>query len=213
MSYKCVFVDWYKTLSMSVFWEQFKDDHHPYNQLYKPISTFLFVESQDLIHHWMRGHLECEKVVERLCRELRLDSEIILRELILSCQHMQLVSENTLNLVTVLRSKGIKVVISTDNMDTFHRWTVPSLRLDSYFDHILSSFELQALKADTDDQGRNLFFTSYLKSNAIGPGESVLLDDGDETFGQVIRQAGIDYQRLKPGNIDSGLQTILASYS
>jgi FMN phosphatase YigB (HAD superfamily) len=126
---------------------------------------------------------------------------------------MQLISENSLNLVTALRSKGIKVVIATDNMDTFHRWTVPSLRLDSYFDHILSSFELRALKADTDEQGRSLFFTSYLKSNAIDPGESLLLDDSDEAFGQIIRQAGIDYQCLKPGNIEGALQTILASHS
>ncbi len=78
MNYKCIFVDWYRTLSMSVFWEQLKDDYHPYHHLYKPISTFLFVESQDLIQHWMRGHLKCEKVVEHLCRELRLDSEIML---------------------------------------------------------------------------------------------------------------------------------------
>jgi FMN phosphatase YigB (HAD superfamily) len=209
MSYKCIFVDWYKTLSVSVFWEQFKEADHPCHAFYKPISHFLFVESPVLLRNWMRGDLASEKVVDRLCHALHLEPEILLRELILSCQHMQLISENSLNLITALRLKGIKVLIATDNMDTFHRWTVPSLRLDTYFDHILSSFELHALKADIDGQGKSLFFSSYLKSNAINPGESLLLDDSNETFGHIIRQSGIDYQCLKPGGLDAVLQIIL----
>ena len=163
-----------------------------------------------MLQHWMRGQMTSEDVVAQVCKELRFEPEIMLKELVLSCQNMRLMSENTLNLVTSIRSRGIKVVIATDNMDTFQWWTVPSLGLNHYFDDILSSSELGALKGDTDEQGRSLFFIPYLKANAIGLGESLLLDDSDERLGQIIRRTGIDYEHVEPGALDAMLERILS---
>ena len=207
MNYNYLFIDWYKTLSASVFWEPFKDDDHPYHRLYEPIQKVLFRESFDVLNNWMRGYLTSEDVVEQVCKEFHFEPEMMLKELILSCQNMRLMSENTLHLITEIRSRGVKVIIATDNMDTFQRWTVPSLSLDAYFDDILSSSELGALKSDTDEQGRSLFFTPYLKSNEIGAGESLLLDDSDERLGQIIRRTGIDYERVEPGTLDPVLSS------
>ncbi len=209
MGHKYLFIDWYKTLSTSVFWQPFKDDAHPYHYLYEPIQNILFRESFDVLQHWMRGHLTSEDVVAQVCKELCFEPEMMLKELILSCQNMRLMSENTLKLVTAIRFSGVKVVIATDNMDTFQRWTVPSLGLNHYFDDILSSYELGALKSDTDEQGRSLFFIPYLKSHAIGLGEGLLLDDSDERFGQIIRQTGIDYEHVEPGTLDAVLERLL----
>ncbi len=209
MNYKYLFIDWYKTLSTSIFWEPFKNDTHPYHYIYEPIQNFLLRESFDVLNNWMRGHLTSEDIVTQLCEELHFDPKIMFNELILSCQNMRLMSENTFNLVTAIRSSGIRVVIATDNMDTFLRWTVPSLGLDQYFDDILSSFDLGVLKSDVDEQGRSLFFAHYLKSNAIESGESLLLDDSDEKLGQIIRRTGMDYEHVEPGALDAVLERIL----
>jgi FMN phosphatase YigB (HAD superfamily) len=80
-------------------------------------------------------------------------------------------------MIAQLRAKGLKVVLATDNMDTFHRWTVPSLQLMSLFDDILSSFQLKALKSDCGAEGRSLFFAHYLQTHSIHRGESLVLDD------------------------------------
>ena len=80
------------------------------------------------------------------------------------------------------------------------------------FDAILSSYELRALKEDKDQAGQSLFFSNYLQEHSIGPGESLLLDDGDDTFGNIIRQFGIDYQHIEPGRgLVPALQTLIAS--
>jgi FMN phosphatase YigB (HAD superfamily) len=209
--YKFVFVDWYKTLSRSVFWEQLKNDVHPYHSVFEPIQQVLLAESSDVINRWMRGQLTSETVVRHLGEALHCNPDILLKELIVSCQNMRLMSESSLNLISELRKTGVKVVIATDNMDTFHRWTIPSLRLANHFDAILSSFELGALKGDTDATGSNLFFTHYLKSNDIGQGESLLLDDSNQIFGDTIRRCGIDYQCVEPGKLDDSLERILIS--
>ena len=92
MCYKYVFIDWYKTLSQSVFWEQFKQDAHPNHHVFDPIQKVLFSESADVINQWMRGKLTSEMVVRQLGDALDFDPEILLRELILSCQNMRLMS-------------------------------------------------------------------------------------------------------------------------
>ena len=131
-----------------------------------------------------------------------------------SCQQMRLVSDAIPDLMTRLRTYGLRIVIATDNMDTFHRWTVPSLRLHTLFDDILSSWQQRALKADKDDDGRSRFFAGYLQAYQIGRGQSLLLDDGDEDVGNIIRQFGIDYQHVEPGRgLVPALQALVASFS
>jgi len=206
MGYKYLFIDWYKTLSTSVFWKQFKDDGHPYHHLYEPIQNVLFSESFDMLNKWMRGQLTSEDVVEQLGKELRFEPEVLLKELIVSCQSMRFISEDSLHLIAKIRSMGVKVIIATDNMDTFERWTVPSLELDDCFDAILCSYELRSLKTDTDDQGRSLFFRPYMEVHAIARGESLLLDDSGERCAKIIRHAGIDYKQVETGRIDSALR-------
>jgi hypothetical protein len=104
------------------------------------------------------------------------------------------------------------VVIATDNMDTFHRWTVPGLRLHTLFDDVLNSWQLRALKEDVGQDGRSLFFANYLRAHGIGRGESLLLDDCDERSAKTIRQYGVDCQHIEPGKgLAPALRELLAS--
>lgn len=187
---------------------------HPHYPIFDYMQAALFQPSAPgrWLLPWLRGQFTSEDVIADICQGTDFDSALVLQELIVSCQRMQLVAETIPAYVANLRAKGIRAVIATDNVDTFHRWTVPSLRLYDMFDAILSSYELQALKEDKDQAGQSLFFSSYLQEHHIGPGESLLLDDGDEQFGNIIRQFGIDYQHIEPGRgLVPALQTLIAS--
>ena len=214
--YTCLFVDWHLTLSTSVFWEQFSKPEHPQHRLFACMQAALFapagVETWGI--PWMRGEFTSEEVVEGVCRGTDLDPVFAFQELQSSCRRMRLVSEAIPRCIRDLRAKGLKVVIATDNMDTFHRWTVPGLRLHTLFDDVLSSWQLRALKEDRGQYGQSLFFASYMRAHGIGRGESLLLDDGDEAFGSIIRQFGIDFQHIEPGKgLAPALQEIVASFA
>ncbi len=198
--YKCLFVDWHLTLSNSVFWEQFSDPAHPHYPLFTFMQAALFspAGAQTWGIPWMRGQFTSEEVLTGVCRGADLDLAFALEELRRSCQQMRLVSDAIPDYIAGLRARGLRVVIATDNMDTFQRWTVPALGLRTLFDDILCSYELRALKEDADQHGQIRFFADYLQAHNIGPGESLLLDDGDETFCDIIRRFGIDYWHIAP---------------
>ena len=212
--YKCLFVDWHLTLSKSIFWEHLSDPAHPHHSIFDYMQNALFRPSAPgrWLLPWLRGQLTSEEVIASICQGTDFDAAFVLEELIVSCRRMSLVAQTIPASITSLRARGIRVVIATDNVDTFHRWTVPSLGLQEIFDGILSSYQLQAIKEDTDQAGQSLFFSSYLQAHHIGPGESLLLDDGDENFGNIIRQFGIDYRHIEPGRgLVPALQTMIAS--
>lgn len=212
--YKCLFVDWHLTLSTSIFWQHLSDPTHPHYSLFDYMQASLFQPSAPgrWLLPWMRGQLTSEEVMASVCQGTDFDAAFVLEELIVSCQRMSLVAETIPAYVANLRAKGLRVVIATDNVDTFHLWTVPSLGLDTLFDDMLSSYQLRVLKEDKDQAGQSPFFSNYLQAHHIGPGESLLLDDGDEHFGNIIRQFGIDYQHIEPGRgLVPALQTIIAS--
>jgi hypothetical protein len=215
-TYKCIFLDWFYTLSNSIFWEHLNDPAHPHYQLFRTMQSALFgpTHSSARIDAWMRGELTSEEVIAPICQECGLDPQAVLHELRISCQQMKFVSEEVPHYMSHIRAKGIKVVIATDNMDTFSRWTVPAMRLPELFDGILNSYDLRGLKYDVDAQGRSIFFGDYLQANGIEAGESLLIDDGDEQFGAAIRQFGIDYRHIEPGvGLIAELQTMVASLS
>ncbi len=214
--YTTLFVDWHLTLSTSLFWEQFSDSQHPQHPLFALMQLKLFAPdgAHTWLLPWMRGHLTSEEVVVEVCHGTGYDPVFALQALRDSCQQMRLVSDEIPGLVAELRTKGLQIVIATDNMDTFHRWTVPSLGLHTLFDDVLSSWRLQALKEDVDQDGRSRFFADYLQAHQISPGQSLLLDDGDEEFGNTIRRFGIDYQHIEPGTgLVPALQELIASLS
>ena len=214
--YKCLFVDWHLTLSNSVFWEQFSHPAHPHSSLFAFMQSTLFTPAgaRTWVIPWMRGQYTSEDVLAGVCDSAGIQPTSALQALQASCQQMRLVSEAIPHYVAGLRAKGLKVVIATDNMDTFQRWTVPSLRLDELFDDILCSFTQRALKEDVDQDGHSRFFADYLQRQHIGWGESLLLDDGGDDFGAVIRRFGIEYQHIEPGKgLVPALQALAASLS
>lgn len=109
-------------------------------------------------------------------------------------------------LVQQLRRQGAQAVIATDNMDTFDRWTVPSLRLTQYFDGILCSHCLGTLKLDQPSS----FLTSYFRRHDIPPAQTILIDDNPKA--QLLTDLGLTVITASPSRpLNSILTDIIRS--
>lgn len=164
---KIIFLDWHKTLSNSFFWSG--------NQKY---SDAFFNNNRDLINPWMRGEYTAEDVCKILSDQNNFDFDDVYRSLQESCQKMIFVSEEIPGLIKGIRAKGIKVVVATDNMDTFSRFTIPTLGLKNIFDDFLISYDLKVLKNDVGEKSIP-FFDDYLSKNSLEYNDCILLDDSD----------------------------------
>ncbi len=200
MKYKIIFLDWNGTLSNSKFWGQWENRDHPKHKLFSKIESALFGELRDLLNPWMRGEMRSEEIIDQISKKTGIDYELLYSEFIESCKGMLFVSENIQSMVSKIRSMGIKVAIATDNMDSFSRWTIPSLNLLETFDDILESSTLKVMKRDFDETGSSLFFRDYLKKNNIFPNECLLIDDGVDKE-EKIAKYGIEYRRILSGDL------------
>lgn len=198
---RVIFIDWDGTLSVSKFWEQFEQPDHPLNLYFSKIQAALFSPSAPLAEMrdaWGRGSYSAEQIVNELSKIIALDQDTILRELRESCQSMVFVTNEIPTLIQQIRSKGPKVVIATDNMDTFSRWTTPALKLSEHFDGVLNSANVKALKSDLDPSGNSLFFKDYLEENHLSPQECLIIDDSQNNQGP-LSSFGINYHLIEPG--------------
>lgn len=204
---KVVFVDWHKTLcSCSFFHHLEKKDA----ALYEKLDHRLFEEMpvEDFIE-WMRGNIFKDEIVKRLAGNDLPCSEIaaLLKQ---GCETMSLDRKDYLKWIKKIRKKGKKAVIATDNVDTFDDYTVPALRLNRYFDDILSSFRLKRLKKDAEGK-KLLFFDDFLKKNGIKYEEAMLIDDDEKTI-RLCRRCGMQGKVVKsPEDVLKILMMIEAS--
>jgi FMN phosphatase YigB (HAD superfamily) len=185
-----VFVDWAGTMSHSMFWSRWRETAPA---RWQRVQRRLF-GNPNLVRNWMRGRYTAEEIVEILATGDDLPFDGWAAELERSCCEMQLADANIRVLLPALRSIGVKVILATDNMDTFSRWTVPSLGLLELVDEILDSSRLGCLKDDRDPRGRSPFLHSWFDAHGIEPSESVLFDDG----GRHAEELGITWVPVTP---------------
>lgn len=163
----------------------------------------MFINHKDKIIPWMKGGYTSEDMLSLVAEETQTDFNNLLKEFIIGCQKMEYCSPSIPNLVKNLKDKQIIVCIATNNMDSFTRWTVPAMKLDSLFDEILNSFYLKALKHDLDENGQTLFFKKFFnKFKVIKPENCIFIDDGEDKMG-IIGKLGIDYRKI---NVSSALE-------
>jgi hypothetical protein len=195
-----LFIDWHNTLSTSIFWEHLQDSTHPHHDLFPLVQPLPSEIHKGTFASWMRGEVTSEEVIHRIARLRHLDYDLIFQEFIVSCQQMQFVSEELPDLISSLRVQGIKVVVATNNTDSFSRWTVPGMKLNTIFDSIINSFDMKALKWDVDEKGQSLFFANFLCIDSIQRGESILIDDNTTKMARERTESfGIEYRHVELG--------------
>lgn len=194
---KVVFVDWYGTLSNSLFWDQLKDSRHPHSSLLPLLETSLFQTNKNLIDPWMKGEFLSEDVMRTISCDTGIEYDTIFDEFVRSCKNMK-IDIDSLQLIQQIRSLGIRVVIATDNMDSFTRWTADSLHLSSYFDDILNSHNLRCLKKEISGS-YSPFFSGYLSSLGLRMNDAILFDDSKASE-IPLSSLGINYVRIGEGS-------------
>src|SRR6185369_8607197 len=176
---KVILVDWHQTLSFSQFWGHIKQKD---KELFVRIETCLFNQNKNLINPWMRGQITSEQICKTVSSDLNLPFDYIYKEFIKSCKKMNLSGKNVVRVITNIRNKGVKFYIFTDNMDSFNRWTVPHMKLDTVFDGIVNSNTIGFLKNDIDNKGKNLFLSKILKQEEVKTSDIMLIDDNPNTI-------------------------------
>jgi FMN phosphatase YigB (HAD superfamily) len=136
----------------------------------------------------MRGRYCAEQVAEIFALAVGVPTSELLAELQAGCECME-IDPALLAAIGQLRASGTKVVLATDNMDSFTRWTVPALGLERHFDGILNSFDLGGLKEDRDAAGHSPFFSLCLDSGIYRP-PYLLIDDSPGVLN--VRDLGVD---------------------
>lgn len=191
--FKTVFIDFDGTLSTSRFMEPLAVSHP---EIYSKFQKVLLSENDELVNRWMLGEITAA-MHERHCPESWCPEEFLVQELEYSCRAMKIADPSVMGLIEKLRNKGALVVIATNNMDTFNRWTVEALSLHDLFDHILNSAELGAFKKDVDNNGQSTFFGSFLDQHHLLPEDCILLDD--VASNQAVEAFGMKFMSVEWG--------------
>jgi FMN phosphatase YigB (HAD superfamily) len=164
---KVIFIDWNKTLSESHFWRHFPE-----------AETVMFLANRELLNPWMRGECTSEKICQTIAEETTFSESDIFNDLKESCAVMEFVDHEVPELIRKIRARGIRVVLATDNMDCFSRFTVPALKLRELFDDVLISCDMKILKVEVWESCIP-FFKKFLTENNLTYADTVLLDDSD----------------------------------
>lgn len=177
MKYRVVFIDWDGTLSNSRFWERWQK-----SDKYELIQHYLFSVhgNSQLIDDWMSGKINHVDIVNHLSPVTQIPAEELLAELKYSAEHMKFADESIPEKIKALRNSGAKVIIATNNMDTFRLWTIPALGLEDIFDGFLVSDSLKCMKQDVEDDSTSKFFNDYLNLHNLLASDTVLIDDSSD---------------------------------
>jgi FMN phosphatase YigB (HAD superfamily) len=161
-----LFIDFDGTLCFDRFWQQL-----PQHQ-YELVQQKLFKENWEIVDGWMKAEKTAEEVTALLSEMISIPFPRLWNILEEGCKTMK-VSQVTLNKINSLRHI-YRTVLMTDNMDTFDRFTVPSLELDRYFDTIINSYNKKQSKNKNDGE-------LYRLSAGVDMKQCVLIDNAPNT--------------------------------
>ncbi len=167
-----LFIDFNWVISYKNFWHslEIKD-----NNTYKSINNYLFKENINIVKDWMVWKFSSSEICKYISNNLNLDYEYIYNTLVEDCKKIDL-SENILNLLKKLK-KHYYIVLVTDNMDCFSRYTLKYNReYFKIFDWIFNSSEHWFFKNDIYNHYLNKYNSqinlSYLIDDSIRNCES-----------------------------------------
>lgn len=167
-----LFIDWDGTLSNGRFWESFQQTQpSSYNQ----IQQQLFINNSPLVDAWMRGEKSSEDICRCISERTGITYDVLFTELISSCEQIRFNTELR-NIIHSLK-KRFRIVLTTDNMDCFTRFTVPVYDLHQLFDDCLISSEIGRLKRDENGQT----YLSYTQDNGSDFANTICIDDSRAT--------------------------------
>lgn len=155
---------WYSTISIDN------------RDLYNNINKFLFLSGKKyLVSSWMSGEITYKDINRIVADKFNLDFSYLNEKLVESAKNIE-INWDLINIYQKYRKIGLKVVITSDNMDIFSEYTVPSKNLNNYFDCIFNSYDLKFLKESDEFK----LYKQIAKDNGLELSEVLIVDDAEK---------------------------------
>lgn len=174
-----IFIDWYRTLSCDLFWQRIQKENPT---AFEKIEKALFQNTQ-LINEWMTGCYSSEEICDHLEECSGISSKKLFSELQTYCSNT-LIRPEIIKTIEQLRLRH-HIIIVTDNMDCFSRFTVPALHIQNWTDAISNSSQVKRLK--NEHGGKT--FQDIADQLHIPMAKTFCIDDNPETC-KIIRSLG-----------------------
>lgn len=171
-----LFIDFNGVISYLPFWFSLADKTHALNHIHKPLEHFLFKENVHIIKQWMNGGYSSEEVHDLIHTGLgrNFSKQALWRVFVDDCKNID-VSKPIISHLNKIKD-AYYVVLMTDNMDSFDRFTLTEqASLFSVFDEISNSYNEKRGKRDN---GCASFF-KYIDRYQANSSHCILLDDSN----------------------------------
>ncbi len=178
---KTLFVDFDGTLCHDRFWRSLDP------ALMEKVQQSLFLDDKSVVSDWMNGVYNSEDINKKLADGLGVEYAFLWDVFVKDCRNMK-VEEVVLEQLKKLRH-SYKIVLITDNMDCFDRFTVPSLKLNEYFDVIVNSFNERLSKNENDGQ----LFREVMERVGSKPADSILMDNSEKSCSVFEKLGGTSF--------------------
>jgi FMN phosphatase YigB (HAD superfamily) len=206
---RILFVDFNGVISYNPFWLSLRKPQHPLHTFSEPIEQTLFGEKriEGLINEWMLGKHKSESVHQILAERLGVSFDELFAAFCEDCKTID-ISEPILEKVRALR-KDWYCILKTDNMDSFHRFTLPSNpQLSATFDEIHNSYLLRQLKKTNNGET----FVSDATRLGVSLTNCVLIDDSASTCRMFEDLGGRVFQPRNEAEAISALEELRTNY-
>lgn len=177
-----IFVDFDGTICFDKYWRSLSAKD------YEIVQSYIFGKESTLVNDWMLGKYTAEEINSLLADKIAMPFEKLWELFVKDCKTMH-VSKLILERLNNLRIK-YTVILITGNMDSFTRFTVPSLGLDKYFDFINNSFFAGKLKDDSS----GVLFTEYANKLNVPITECFIIDNSPKACLSFTNLGGTSYQ-------------------
>ncbi|MFZ3301113.1 MAG: hypothetical protein WA152_00155 [Microgenomates group bacterium] len=173
-----LFVDFNGVISYNPFWNSLTNKKHKLHSYYPKIENLLFKSQnkiEGLVNDWMIGKYTSEEINKIISDKTGIDKDELFKIFCEDCKKLD-ISINILKLVKQLKDSWY-CILRTDNMDSFHRFTIPANPiLSESFHEIHSSYKIKSLKRS--DGGKKYLDT--IMSAGFKINDCVLIDDGQK---------------------------------
>lgn len=206
---RILFVDFNGVISYNPFWLSLKNSQHPLHSFSQPIEKLLFGENkiEGLVSEWMVGKHRSETIHQILAERLDAPFGELFAVFCEDCKVID-ISEPILEKVRALR-KNWYCILKTDNMDSFHRFTLPANpQLSESFDEIHNSYLLRQLKKTNNGET----FVSDATRLGVSLTNCVLIDDSASTCRMFEGLGGRAFQSQNEAEAISALEELRTNY-
>lgn len=170
-----VFIDFNGVISCDKFWKSLEDEEHELHKFKEGIETFLFRDNKPMLLDWMIGKYTSEDVHKMISDKLKMPYDAFFATFQEDCANID-ISEKILKEADKLK-RYYKVILATDNMDSFDRFSLPKNPLmTESFDEIDNSYNTKIFK--TSDNGK-YFLRKIAEAGAV-ISNCILIDDSEK---------------------------------